>query len=348
MGIKIRTRKIKGGVSFYLDIYHNGRRYYENLKIFSLDKDGDRKTKKAEAEVIRSNRIHSLGLSPYYSPYKKRSASVVEYIRIRGDNSLQVNKRRFSAIVKHLLLFANKKDLQFFEITPTFCSDFRDYLGSKLQGETPHDYFKHFKKMLNDATGDGYLDANPCLKVKNANPASGQLRKDVLTDDEIAALLSAPCGNMEVRRAFLFACMTGIRCGDIRSLIWGQVDLKLKEITFEMNKTGKEITVPLNKAALTLIGFPRSKNDHVFHLPSQGAVNKVLKHWARRASIEKHVTFHVARHSFITSVYRSTRDLKLAGSLAGHSSIKHTEKYAHICNESKRDAVNQLPDIIGL
>ncbi|MCR1855663.1 tyrosine-type recombinase/integrase [Phocaeicola vulgatus] len=58
------------------------------------------------------------------------------------------------------------------------------------------------------------------------------------------------------------------------------------------------------------------------------------------------ITFHVARHSFITNIMANGANIKTAASLAGHSTTRHTEKYVHIIDELKQKAVDSLPDII--
>ena len=68
--------------------------------------------------------------------------------------------------------------------------------------------------------------------------------------------------------------------------------------------------------------------------------------WVKRANIHKHITFHCARHSFITNIMANGANIKTAASLAGHSTTRHTEKYVHIIDELKQKAVDSLPDII--
>ena len=58
------------------------------------------------------------------------------------------------------------------------------------------------------------------------------------------------------------------------------------------------------------------------------------------------ITFHCARHSFITNIMANGANIKTAASLAGHSTTRHTEKYVHIIDELKQKAVDSLPDII--
>ena len=63
-------------------------------------------------------------------------------------------------------------------------------------------------------------------------------------------------------------------------------------------------------------------------------------------SLAQPITFHCARHSFITNIMANGANIKTAASLAGHSTTRHTEKYVHIIDELKQKAVDSLPDII--
>jgi site-specific recombinase XerD len=72
---------------------------------------------------------------------------------------------------------------------------------------------------------------------------------------------------------------------------------------------------------------------------------RILQEWSNKALIQKHITFHCARHTFITHIMSNGANIKTAASLAGHSTTKHTEKYIHIIDELKQKAVDSLPDI---
>lgn len=65
----------------------------------------------------------------------------------------------------------------------------------------------------------------------------------------------------------------------------------------------------------------------------------------RSAGIDKHITFHCARHLFVTNLLLNGANIKTASELAGHSTIRHTEKYIHIADELKRKAVDSLPTL---
>ena len=87
------------------------------------------------------------------------------------------------------------------------------------------------------------------------------------------------------------------------------------------------------------------REDLVFSLPSYSYTIRILRKWVIDANIRKHITFHCARHSFITNIMANGANIKTAASLAGHSTTRHTEKYVHIIDELKQTAVDSLPDL---
>ncbi len=84
-----------------------------------------------------------------------------------------------------------------------------------LKGETPYSYWRRFKKVLIHAEKEGYIGESIYKNVRwdaKNKKAEATLTKQVLTEDEITILKETRCGNAEVKRAFLFACFTGLGC----------------------------------------------------------------------------------------------------------------------------------------
>jgi len=70
-----------------------------------------------------------------------------------------------------------------------------------------------------------------------------------------------------------------------------------------------------------------------------------LKRWSEASGLRKHVTFHVARHTFATLGLTYGGDLYTISKLLGHSNIRVTQIYADIISEKKREAVDAIPPI---
>ena len=97
---------------------------------------------------------------------------------------------------------------------------------------------------------------------------------------------------------------------------------------------------------MRIIGSQTSdKKGLIFTLPSHARALRIIKDWTQTAGINKHISFHCARHTFITMLIDNGAGIKTAASLAGHSSTRHTEKYIHVVDRQKQKAVDNLPDL---
>ncbi len=206
--------------------------------------------------------------------------------------------------------------------------------------------FARFKKVLRQAVRDQLLETNPATDVLNKR-SDKSLQKDVLTTDELQVLARTPCPSPEVRRAFLFACNTGLRLCDINTLRWSNIQGNM--LRLQQQKTRQIVWVNLNVTAQKLLGPAGRSDEAVFALPSHTSVLSALRAWSAEAGLGKKVTFHVARHSFATNLLMHQADLKTVSSLLGHTSLAHTQKYVRVVEALKQTAVNRLPelDIIG-
>lgn len=228
---------------------------------------------------------------------------------------------------------------------------FVEYLQSYYNGETPKAYYARFKKVILYAVEHDIISKNPCNKI-SIKIDDGQLKKDVLSQDEILLLLSSKHQdeNPNIRRAFIFCLYTGIRFCDVKDLTFANVDYSNKLLKFEQNKTkghsaSSGVVIPLNDGLLKLIGEPENdnRNELIFPLPSHTMCLKALRRWTKRAGINKHITWHCARHSFAVNILNNGANIKTVASLLGHSGLKHTEKYTRAIDSLKQDAINSLP-----
>lgn len=74
-------------------------------------------------------------------------------------------------------------------------------------------------------------------------------------------------------------------------------------------------------------------------------VARIISRWAKKAGINKHVTFHVSRHTFATLELTYGADLYTVSKLLGHTKIETTQIYAKIVDEKKVKAVNLIPTL---
>ena len=129
----------------------------------------------------------------------------------------------------------------------------------------------------------------------------------------------------------------------MKDLTWSHIDLENRLMKVFQNKTDREVIIDLNDNAIGLLGERGRREELVFSLPSHHAAWKSLKVWVDNAGIDKHISWHCARHSFAVNLLYSNTDIKTVSGLLGHSGLKHTEKYTRLVDELKKRAVNNLP-----
>ena len=231
---------------------------------------------------------------------------------------------------------------------------FTEYLQSRSVGEGAKSIYQRFKKVINYGIEHDVIKKNPCtgivIKVDDQI-----LRKDVLSTEEMQQLIAThdEKQNPEVRRAFIFCLYCGLRYCDVKDLTFANVDYSNKLLKFEQNKTkghsaNSGVVIPLNDGLLRLIGEPtaaQTKDSLIFTLPSYEMCLKSLKRWVKRAGIDKHISWHCARHSFAVNILNNGANIKTVASLLGHSGLKHTEKYTRAVDKLKEEAINSLPTL---
>ncbi|NDV82234.1 site-specific integrase [Bacteroides sp. 51] len=231
---------------------------------------------------------------------------------------------------------------------------FTEYLQSRSIGEGAKSIYQRFKKVINYAIEHDVMIKNPCagISIKADEQA---LRKDVLSMDEIQALINTHYDNenLIIRRAFTLCLYCGLRFCDVKELTYKNVDYSNKLLKFEQNKTkghssASGVIIPLNDSLLSLIGeMPADGNKEslIFNLPTYESCLKSLRRWVKRAGIDKHISWHCARHSFAVNILNNGANIKTVASLLGHSGLKHTEKYTRAVDKLKEEAINSLPEL---
>lgn len=364
MSVKLRSKPLKsGGEALYLDIYHNGKRNYEFLKIHILPKDSkeDKKEKKTLADSIRAKRQLEINNDEYgFVPSFKRKADFIEYFQKfnetykgKGIRKFVATLHKFDDYLKHT---KNKtipsknidrkkwESLPIKNLTKKNCKGFYDYLKDEcgLSGETPFDYFKRFQRVINKAIDEDIILKNPAKGIK-VTRESNLLKKEVLTKEELQLLAKTYCGNDEVKRAFLFACFTGLGEAEIRQLNWGKI--KNNRIKTEREKNGKPVYNQLPVNVIQLLGNPAKPDEKIFTLPSSTAISKNIRNWIKKAEIGKHITFYCARHTFGVLLVKSGANLKVVANCMAHSTTQTTEKYLNHLKAEEDEAINSLPTI---
>lgn len=239
------------------------------------------------------------------------------------------------------------------QLTKDLMKAFTEYLINRFTGEGAHTVYGRFKKMILAALDKDIITKNPCRGV-SIKKDYGQLKKEILSQEEIVLLANTHYEkeNPDIHRAFIFCLYCGLRWCDVKDLTYANVDYSNKLLKFEQSKTkahsaASGVVIPLNDGLLHLIGQPKdgNRNQIIFPLPSHTMCLKALRHWVARAGIEKHITWHCARHSCGTNLLSNGANIKTVASILGHSGLAHTEKYTRAVDSLKQAAIDSMPPL---
>ena len=353
----MRQRKTPSGlISLYLDIYLNGTRTYEYLKLYLIpetsrqDRQKNLETMKL-AEAIRAKRLVELQNSEYgfKSPFKEDSSFYDYYIAMcqeRFKSETMGNWGNWRSALKHLLKYEPRlKQLKWRDIDKDFVLGFKKYLETEacawsedsrertkdrpLARNSKVSYFNKLRACCNKAYDERIIAYNPIRGVEGIKAEEG--KRMYLTIDELRLLAQTECHYPSVKRAFLFSCLTGLRRSDIERLKWRDVyqQGEFTRIIFNQKKTNGLEYLDLAPEAVELMGTRGKPDDNVFdwiHTPS--CTNDALRDWCLAAGIRKRITFHCGRHTFATMMLDLGTDLYTVSKLLGHKEIGTTQIYA--------------------
>lgn len=357
MSVILRKRPNRDGTtSQRLEIYNNGIRSYETLKNLKLEKPSNllarerNKQLQKQAESIRVARAAELDSNNYnLTSNSGKKVIVIDWIQNYIDNYSKSDKRNIQGALnrfKNFLIEEKISNLTFGNITPHLIENFIEYLEEKSTGEGAISYYNRFKKAILSAYHRKILKEN-VFDFVNRKVKGKAKEKDILTIEEMQLLSNIPIQNLEVKNAFLFSCLTGVRWNDIKALKWADFNQEAQKIKIIQLKTKETLTINLNATALQIITNQERKNESIFHLPTANGANKTLKAWIKRAKINKHITWHNARHSFGTNLIFLETDIYHTSKLMGHTSVKHTQRYLKASEDLKQKGTEKLNFTLG-
>ena len=360
--IKLRTRPIKGGMlSFYLDYYPGYRDTitmktirHESLGIYIYANPTSGREKQfnevmtEKAEAIRCRRFESVVNERYdFFDRSKMAGDFLAYF----DMVLQNKDQKWKIVYKHFSNFVDGK-CKCEEVDFDLCNKFRDYLlkaknlrtGKPLITNSVAGYWSTFRAFINIAYRDKMIRTNPndyLDKIKTV-PVS----KQSLTIDELRKLYRTPCEIDVLKKASIFACLTGMRRSDIINLKWENIKEYAdggKYVDFYAQKTKARNLIPISNEAYKLISKGRKTiNGHVFEGFEIIMAQHPLKDWLRKAGIKKPITFHSFRHTFASLQVELGTDLYTVQQLLAHKSVTTTQIYACHADPKRRETASRI------
>ncbi|MDR1343778.1 MAG: site-specific integrase [Tannerellaceae bacterium] len=372
--VRLRERLLpSGNTTLYLDIYRDGKREYEYLKLYivpektPIDKAQNKETL-ATAQAIKAKRQIELQNGEYgFTSQFKLDTLFLEYYRKmcedrHGNPESRGNWGNWYSCLRHLERYCTEKTT-FKDVTTDWIDGFKDYLDNAakdaykrknndlseakpLSQNSKVSYFNKLRACINKAFENRIIPINPLRGVSGFKDE--ETERTYLTFDEIKKMAKTECKYPALKRAFMFSCLTGLRKSDIEKMIWEEVQTfgDQTRIIFKQKKTGGQEYLDINTQAADYLGERRKNTDRVFvgfKYNSQTLLE--LRRWALLSCITKDFTFHAGRHTFAVMMLDLGTDIYTVSKLLGHKELSTTQIYAKVLDKKKQEAVNLIPSI---
>ncbi len=390
--VRIRFKELaNGNKSIYLDIYQEGKRKYEFLKLYVVP-EVDAASKVANANTLQAARAiqaqrvidianRKAGIDKDYG-----NMLLMDWLKKYQDIRLktgQSGKRaeQIGTAIKHIEVFNGGQRVKMKDVDENYLKSYIEYLrtaksrtatvnAKPLSKSSAESYFVVLASALKEAKRQKIIVSNPAENLSSEDKKSIKAEAPevgYLTIDELQAMIGYTYKeqNKMLRKAFLFACFTGFRISDIRSLRWGEIKNADSGVYVHklMQKTMTYVDLPLPEQALYWLPNRDGKKDEDFVFPTAGkwsreklteclpvtqwCVNTEIRRWAAQAGVKKHITFHMSRHTYATTLITLGADLFTVQKLLGHKNIQTTQVYAELVGKKKREAVELLNNVMA-
>lgn len=264
---------------------------------------------------------------------------------------------RYKTSLKHtkdfLLWKYNVSDIEINKIDHPFITEYEFYLRSvrKCANNTAVKYIKNFKKIIKICISNGWLDKDPFANYK---AKIREVEREYLTQEEVQDIYSKVFVTERlnlVKDIFVFSCFTGLAYIDVKNLTVSNINMGIdggKWIFTHRQKTETASRIPLlpipEELILKYADHPQCANeDRLLPILSNQKMNSYLKEIADVCGIKKDLTFHIARHTFATTVTLTNGvPIESVSKMLGHKSIKTTQHYAKILDKKVSEDMDLL------
>jgi len=275
--------------------------------------------------------------------------------------------KNYYSTQKYIVQFLNKeyknKDLYLCEIQPSFITKLEQYIrnnplkkGDPCTNNGTMKHLERLKKMMKWAFVNEWAKRDPFVfyKLKMKKSSIQFLEPEELLRLEERSFPSSALAR--IRDLFIFSCYTGLSYCDLFALAPHQIIPALdgmKWIKSKRMKTDVLINIPLLKPALRIAmtylqESVIEKRLTIFPTISNQKLNAGLKAIAKVCGIKKHLTFHMARHTFATTVtLMNGMPIETISALLGHTKITTTMVYSHVINPKIAKDVDALQQKIN-
>ena len=271
--------------------------------------------------------------------FKKHNADVKSLI---GISKSKATYQKYEVTLKHTTSFLRKRynlsDIHFAEINHMFISDFETFLmvDCQCQSNTTAKFMQFFKRIILIARNNGWMLHDPFVnyKIRINKVDRGYLTKEEL---ELIFKKKIEIPRLEhVRDIFVFSCFTGLAYIDVYNLKESNIRTSFDGnlwIMTKRQKTDVNSNIPLLEVPKMILAKYKGKlpEGKILPISSNQKMNAYLKEIGDLCEIQRNLTFHLARHTFATTITLSQGvPIETVSKMLGHTNIKTTQIYARI------------------
>jgi site-specific recombinase XerD len=290
--------------------------------------------------------------------------TLVDYHNTQMSESLTYGTlKNYFTTQKYIKLFLVKKrktqDVYLSQLTFRFLVDFEKFLRShvpedhqkKMENNTVMKHIQRLRKMVTLAYKMEWIDKDPFIKFK---PIYIKNEREFLREDELQTIIEKEFDieRLElVKDLFVFSCYTGLSYIDVMNLNEDNIAIGIdggRWIITNRQKTHNKVKIPILPIAGELINKYNShiktkKTKTLFPNMSNQKLNSYLKEIADLCKIKKNLTFHMARHTFATTITLSNGvPIETVSKLLGHKKIATTQIYARVVERKVSEDIGEL------
>ena len=273
--------------------------------------------------------------------------------KIFKANTLKGYKSSVIHLTDYLSQVYRLNDIDLLKIDHGFVVGYEFFLRTEknISDISAAKYMKHFRKIINMAIAHGWISNDPFVFYKNkAKPRE----KEFLTKQELYDIETIELGAKrleQVRDVFVFCCYTGLSYADIKKLKRSEIrkgdDGKLWIFTTR-EKNENSSNIPLLSTPQRLMEkydehYQCEVYNMVMPVLSNQKMNSYLKEIADLCGIQKVLTFHIARHTFATTITLSNNvPIESVAKMLGHKDLKTTQHYAKVLDKKVGEDMRKL------
>ncbi len=288
---------------------------------------------------------------PIYRDHNNRIESLL------GNGYALGTLERFRISLKHLEEFLfwkiGKRDIAIERVDFAMITDFEFYLRAikSCSNNTSVKYVRNFRKIIKICLSNDWLEKDPFARYEGKMK---EVETEFLTEEEIHSIYTKkfPSARLElVRDIFIFCCFTGLAYVDVKGLKHDHIGIGIdgqKWIFKNRQKTDTKSKIPLLPIPEQLINkyfdHPKCLNENrILPVLSNQKMNGYLKEIGDLCGITKEITFHMARHTFATSVTLTNGvPIESVSKMLGHKNIQTTQHYARVLDKKVSEDMQNL------